>query len=196
VEFSTTEPNWFALHVRTHTEHQVAAILRSKGYEEFLPTSRSRNKRATHEKPLFPGYVFCRIVAKTQGLIVTTPGVIRIVSFGGKAAPIDPEEIRSIQLIMKSGAPAHASTGLQAGDRVRIEEGPLRGAVGTLISSQKQHRLAVSISIMMRTVIAEVEPQWVKSLSPWRPSISSGASYGLVPALPGIERNTMSLLRP
>jgi transcription antitermination factor NusG len=183
VAFSSMEAGWFALHVRTNTEHQVAAILRSKGYEEFLPTSNRQYKKAPQEKPLFPGYVFCRMVANTHGLIVTTPGVIRIVSFGGKPAPVDPEEIRSIQLIMKSGAPAHALTGLQAGDRVRIEEGPLRGAVGTLISSQKRHRLAVSMSIMMRTVIAEVEPHWVKSLSPWRPSGSSCASYSLVTQL-------------
>ncbi|HYR85886.1 MAG TPA: transcription termination/antitermination NusG family protein [Terriglobia bacterium] len=170
---SSTEPNWFALHVRTNTEHQVAAMLRSKGYEEFSPSTNSGKKRA-----LFPGYVFCRIVPNTQGLIVTTPGVIRIVSFGGKAAPIDPEEIHSIQLVVNSGAPSHASTGLQGGDLVRIEEGPLRGAVGTLISAQKQQRFAVSVTMMMRTVIAEVNPEWLKSISPWRRPVSSSASHG------------------
>jgi transcription antitermination factor NusG len=164
--------------VRIKTEHQVATILRSKGYEEFLPTSNSRKRRTTHDTPLFPGYLFCRIVPNAQGLIVSTPGVIRIVSFGGKAAPIDPEEIHSIQLVVKSGAPTQASPGFHPGELVRIEDGPLRGAVGTLISVRKPHRLAVSITMMMRTVIAEVDPQWLRSLSPWRPSVPASASCG------------------
>ena len=92
---------WFALQVRTRTEHQVATMLRAKGYEEFLPTHNVKNKKsASFPAPLFPGYVFCRINPNAHGLIVTTPGVIRIVEFGGKPAPVDPEELRSVQLIV------------------------------------------------------------------------------------------------
>jgi transcription antitermination factor NusG len=178
VTFAGTEPNWFALQVRTRTEHQVSEILRSKGYEEFLPVSSSRKKRATYDTPLFPGYVFCRIMPTSQGRIVTTPGVIRIVSFGGKPAVVDPEEIRSIQLVVSSGVPVFASRSLQIGDLVRIEEGPLRGAVGRLISVRARQRLAVSITMMMRTIIAEVEPEWLTSISPARPTVSP-AAYGV-----------------
>jgi transcription antitermination factor NusG len=154
---------WFALQVRTRTEHQVAAMLRFKGYEEFLPTHNVRKKSVLSPVPLFPGYVFCRINAHVYGLIVTTPGVIRVVEFGGKPAPIDPEEIRSIQLIVNSGVPISVWKGLNVGDKIRIEEGPLQGAVGVLASIRPK-RLLVSISMMMRTVVAEVDPEWVSSV--------------------------------
>jgi transcription antitermination factor NusG len=164
--FQSYEEKWFALQVRTRTEQRVATILRAKGYEEFLPTRSVKRRSASSQIPLFPGYVFCRINAHVYGLIVTTPGVIRIVEFGGRPAPIDPEEIRSIQLIVNSGAPTCVWKGLQPGDKVCIEDGPLRGAVGILNSILPKHRLLVSISMMMRTVVAEVDPEWVAAVRP------------------------------
>lgn len=157
---------WFALQVRTRMEHQVATMLRFKGYEEFLPTHNVRKKSVLSQVPLFPGYVFCRINSHTYGLIVTTPGVIRIVEFGGKPTPIDPEEISSLRLIVSSGVPLSVWKGLNVGDKVRIEEGPLRGAVGLLASIRPKGRLLVSISMMMRTVVAEVDPDWISSAGP------------------------------
>jgi len=160
------QSEWFALQVRTRAEHQVAMMLRAKGYEEFLPTHSVKKKRVSYDEPLFPGYVFCRVSTHVYGLIVTTPGVIRIVEFGGKPAPIDPEEIRSIQVITNSQAPLCVWKGLNVGDKVRVEEGPLQGVVGTLTSILSKQRLLVSIGMMMRTVVAEVDPEWVKVVSP------------------------------
>jgi transcription antitermination factor NusG len=161
---------WFALQVRTRTEHQVATILRAKGYEEFLPTHRIKKNCISCDAPLFPGYVFCKVNAPVYGLIVTTPGVIRVVEFGGKPAAIDPEEIRSIQAMTSSGAPVYVLKGLHIGDKVCIQEGPLQGVVGILTSILTKQRLLVSISMMMRTVIAEVDPEWVKTITPAVPS--------------------------
>jgi transcription antitermination factor NusG len=166
MSLSADRPNWFALQVRTNRERQVSQMLRSKGYEEFLPIGRGRNDSRSHAAPLFPGYVFCRIGPKVHGLIVTTPGVIRIVGFGGKPASIDPEEVRSIQLLVSSGAATCATWGLQVGSKVRVEEGPLRGVIGTLTCVHKKTRLLVSINLMMRTVIAEVCPEWVQAITP------------------------------
>jgi transcription antitermination factor NusG len=94
--------------------------------------------------------------------------VIRIVEFGGKPAPIDPNEIRTVQLLVNSGAPISAWHGLELGDKVYIEEGPLRGAVGILTSFRTKQRLTVSITLMMRTVSAEVDHEWVTCLTPLR----------------------------
>jgi len=169
---------WFALQVRTRTEHQVATMLRAKGYEEFLPTQNVKNKKsASFPAPLFPGYVFCRINPNVHGLIVTTPGVIRIVEFGGKPAPIDPEELRSVQLIVNSGVPTCVWQGLHLGDKVYIQEGPLQGAVGVLTSIRAKQRLVVSITMMMRTVAAEVDPEWVTALSPLPPRKPPASTY-------------------
>lgn len=167
------QQHWFALQVRTRAEHQVATILRSKGYEEFLPTRTVKKKQAHCNVPLFPGYVFCRLLPDTHGLIVTTPGVIRIVKFGDKPAVIDPEEIHSIQLVVMSGAPVTVIRGLTVGDKVRIENGPLRGTIGILSSMPSRQRLQVTIAMMMRTVVAEVQPEWVRAVAPHETTLAS-----------------------
>ena len=169
------QQQWFALQVRTRMEHQVATILRSKGYEEFLPTHTVKKQQGPCNVPLFPGYVFCRVPPDTYGLIVTTPGVIRIVKFGDKPAVIDPEEIRSIQLVLLSRAPLTVIRGLSVGDKVLIEDGPLRGAMGVLSSMRSHQRLQVSIAMMMGTVVAEVEPEWVRKVAPHAALASASA---------------------
>ena len=50
-----------------------------------------------------------------------------------------------------------------------IQEGPLQGAVGVLTSIRAKQRLVVSITMMMRTIAAEVDPEWVTALSPLPP---------------------------
>lgn len=176
-----TQGEWFALQVKARTEHQVATILRTKGYEEFLPTRGTTKKKVSTRLPLFPGYVFCRFSSDAHGPIVTTPGVIRIVQFGGKPAPIDPEEIRSVQLIVNSGVPISVWYGLQLGDSVYIQEGPLRGTVGVLTCVRSKQRLVVSITMMMRTVAAEIDPEWVKAIRSVRPPKSDAEQRSYYP---------------
>ena len=167
---------WFALQVKSRTEYQVANILRAKGYEDFLPARNAKKKGSSTQVPLFPGYVFCRMNLHAHGLVVTTPGVIRIVGFGGRPVPIDPDEIHSIQLIVKSGVPTCVLRGLHPGDRVCITEGPLQGAIGVLTSIRGQRRFVVSLEMMMRTVTVEVNPEWIDTLEPLPPRSHLGSS--------------------
>jgi hypothetical protein len=103
---------WFALQM----------MLRANGYEEFLPTCSVR-KNAFLTKHRFFQRTYSAVNANVYGLIVTTPRVIRIVEFGGKPAPIDPEEIHSIQVLTNSVSPLCGWKGLNVGDKVRVEEG-------------------------------------------------------------------------
>ncbi|HWG39069.1 MAG TPA: transcription termination/antitermination NusG family protein [Candidatus Acidoferrales bacterium] len=160
---SSYDAQWFAVQVKARAERNVASLLQAKGYEEFLPVTTARRAGRKCEIPLLPGYVFCRMNPNVQGLIVTTPGVIKIISFGGKPAPIDPEEIHSLQLIVKSNFPVVAHRPLQIGEKVRVEHGPLRGAVGVLLSMlHNKHRLVVCITMLMRAIAVEVDQDWVK----------------------------------
>jgi transcription antitermination factor NusG len=156
--------SWFALQVRIRMELRVSAMLRAKGYEEFLPLQ-SPGARSAAE-PLFAGYVFCRLVPEACGRFVTTPGVIRVVGFGGRPAPVDLDEIIALQMVDKAKWPISPCEGFHVGDKVVIEEGPLRGVSGVLSSVGDQHKLLISVQILMRTVAVEVRPEWVARLEP------------------------------
>ncbi len=85
----------------------VANILRTKGYDEFVPlvplrTSRARNARATKEgmRPLYQGYIFCRFDPAVRARIVTTSGILRIVGCGQRPLSLSQTEIDNIQTLV------------------------------------------------------------------------------------------------
>ncbi len=166
MNLSKFESQWFALQVRNRKEHVCAQILRSKGYEEFLPidvTARGdASRRATAQpRALFPGYVFCRLRANASGLIVTTPGVIRVVGYGGVPCPISEEEIENIQRLVSSGRPTWNWPYVPAGQRFRITRGPLRGVTGKFVRAKNAHTLIVSIDLLQRSAAVEVDVECV-----------------------------------
>jgi len=169
--------SWFALQVRVRMELKVSALLQAKGYEEFLPLRRCNSTRSAAE-PLFAGYVFCRFGPQAFGRFLTTPGVIRIVSFGGRPAPVDAEEIAALQMVDKARLLASPCEEFHIGNKVRIEQGPLRGVCGIVSSIRGQSRLLISIHILMRTVAVEVRPEWVSKLGGAQIAAPAGAGAG------------------
>ena len=149
---------WFALQVKPRYEFLAACSLRSKGFEELLPTYKSKrqwsDRRKVVELPLFPGYVFCRFNAQIRVPILTTPGVIRVV---GTNLTVSTAEIEAIQAIVARGIPASPCSYLKVGTRVEVIAGPLAGIRGILVSHSNQYRLILSVTLVQSSVSVEVE---------------------------------------
>jgi len=176
---------WFALQVKGNYENVVTAHLGGKGYEWFLPFYKSRTRWSDRWKeisrPLFPGYLFCRLDPLNRFPILSIPGVTCIVGAANKPVAIDEAEIIAIQTAVKSGLPSQPWTYLQIGRRVRIEHGPLCGLEGIVLSFKREHRLVLSVTLLQRSVAVGVEPNWVTAL----PEQSRGCT----------ERTSMSLVQ-
>src|SRR5271154_2910630 len=164
---------WFALQVRTRYEAGVADQLSRQGYEQFLPLYKLRKRWSDRIKevnsPLFPGYLFCRFNPQDRLPILKTPGVIQIVGFNNGPAAVDEAEIHSIQTLVAAGVPHQPWPFLAAGDRVRIESGPLLGLEGILIDVKRSHRLVLSVTLLQRSVAVEIDSALVAAVSPARP---------------------------
>jgi transcription antitermination factor NusG len=160
---------WFALHVRSRCEKAVSASLRSKGYEEFLPLYRSRNRWSDRVKdvdlPLFPGYVFCRFDPGRRLPILTTPGIVAIVGAGKTPEPVEPAELAAIQSLAQSGLPAIPWPYLKTGERVRIEHGALEGCEGILTAVKKELRVVLSVTLLQRSVAVEIDRDFIRPVS-------------------------------
>jgi len=163
--------------------------LAGKGYEWFLPLRKSRRRWSDRikeiEQPLFPGYVFCRFDPLARLPILITPGVIGIVGIGKTPIPIEDSEILSIQTIVKSGLPSQPWPFLQIGERVRIDSGPLEGLEGILLQSKANHRLVVSVTLLQRSVAAEIDSACVSRVLHRQykrgDRIGAGTEFGPVP---------------
>ncbi len=121
---------WFAVRVKPRTEHVVADALAGKGYEAFLPLHTERRRWSdrvkTMQVPLFAGYVFCRFDVQRRLPILTTPGVLHVVSTGQMPQPIDDEEMASLRVLVASGLPVEPWPFHYVGQRIRIIGGPWR----------------------------------------------------------------------
>src|SRR5690348_8614342 len=143
---------WFALRLRSNFEKTTARLLESRGYEVFLPTYRARTRRLDRIKeiqaPLFAGYVFCRIDINHRLPVLTTPGVVGIVSLGKIPEPIADREIAAVRAIAESRLLSQPWPFLQTGDRIVVESGPLAGTEGILTCIKGEYRLVATISLL------------------------------------------------
>src|SRR5262245_16971358 len=123
-----TSQKWFALRVKSRCEKVVATLVEHKGYEGFLPLYQSRRRWSDRLKsvefPLFPGYVFCRLQPDQRLPLLTIPGVLHFVGIGKTPVPIENDEVAAVQAAVRSGLSAEPWPFLEAGQRVRLEDGP------------------------------------------------------------------------
>ena len=151
---------WYALTVRHQHERTAKAALQSKRLDTLVPSYEVRNRWSDRDKaltlPLFSGYVFCRFDNADRVTVLNTPGVRGIVGFGGRAAAIDAREIEAIERMSASGVALSPWPYLKPGDAVRVERGPLRGMMGTLIREKDKCRLVIGVELLQRSIAAEV----------------------------------------
>lgn len=161
----TLKKSWFALWVRPKHEKKVSQILSQKGIEQLLPLYRARRQWSDRNKevdlPLFPGYVFSQFDPTVRVPILNTPGVIDIVRMGSNLASVADDEIIALQALMRAGLPCQPWPYLETGQTVSIENGPFAGLTGTVIKIKKVPRLVLSVTLLHRSVLVEIDRDWV-----------------------------------
>jgi transcription termination/antitermination protein NusG len=170
MNLSKLGPCWYALQTKVKHEHIAAAILKNKGYEEFLPlchqspSVRDREEQLRREelRPLYPGYIFCRFNPNAQGRIVTTPGVVRILGYGTSPAVVSEIEIENIRKILASNLTFNSCAYLNIGQRVRLVSGPLKGVEGILARFKGHFKVVVSVHVLQRSSEVEVKLDWIQ----------------------------------
>lgn len=94
---SLADIRWYAAYTAARHEKKVAAELKYRNLESYLPlygsVRRWKDRRVQLELPLFPSYIFVRIPLAERLRVLQVPGVVRIVGFGGSAIPITDREI-------------------------------------------------------------------------------------------------------
>ena len=163
-------PNWYALFTRHQHEKAVATALSNKGHEIYVPLYRSVRRWQGRAKyvalPLFPCYAFIREGMDRPLQILTTPGVLQIVGYGGRPATISLAQLDAVRQIVESGLSVETHAYLQCGDRVRIKSGPLVGLEGILARKKDSVRLVVSLDMLGRSAAVEVDVLNVERIGP------------------------------
>jgi transcriptional antiterminator NusG len=159
---------WFAIWTRSRHEQVVRQQLEQKRIEAFLPTvtrwSRWKDRRKKVDWPLFPGYCFARFDPVDALAVLTCTGVVSIVSFEGKPAPIPAVEVDSIRVLVGSELQFDPCPLLHEGELVEVAHGPLKGVVGRLVRKDASRaRLVLSVDLIGQAVSVDVDASDVKA---------------------------------
>jgi transcription antitermination factor NusG len=147
--------NWYAIYTNPRAEKKAHAELVGKGIDSYLPLQRTlrqwSDRKKWVEEPLFRSYLFVYIDQRRYFDVLNTPGVVRYISFEGKAVPVPQKQIDAIRYYLsdtESLTDSHALPELAPGSTVEIIRGPLKGLTGQLVDHLGHKRVRIEIDAL------------------------------------------------
>jgi transcription antitermination factor NusG len=154
---------WYAVLTRSRQEKIAASMLDYLAVANFLPLTTQERRWSDRKQmisvPLFPGYLFVRVVRSSEILlrVLKVPGVVDFVRNRNGPMAIPEREIENVQAVLSNDVGCSPHPFLKAGDRVRVVRGALAGVEGTLIRSGSQAKLVISVEMIQRSVAVNVD---------------------------------------
>jgi transcription antitermination factor NusG len=157
---------WNAVYVRPSFERIVSLHLGKQRLEHFLPiqqsTVHSHPQTKKVERPLFPGYLFCRCSAAERRSMYAIPGVLSVLSC---TASVEADEIEALYRVVHFGLKYEPRPSIPRGVSVTVEDGLLRGVSGVMSpTANKKRFLIIPIELIARLVAVEIEQGWTLSV--------------------------------
>jgi transcription antitermination factor NusG len=137
VESSATQPSlselaWYVAHTRPRCEKKLADYGERYGLPTTLPCYRAvhkyRGKVVTFHKPLFPSYVFFRLLPHQRQKVYQSDYVANLLNVPDQET-FD-RQLADILLSLETDLEVRLAPQINAGCRVKIKSGPLRGIEG------------------------------------------------------------------
>lgn len=159
-----TTGSWYVVFTKPRQEARAQEQLERQGFEIYAPRyPRLKPGSMTASiEPMFPRYLFLRPTHLEQSLAVvrSTLGVSNLVRFGLDPARVRAEVVEKIRALEaeQMAQPLASQYPYQAGDRVRIEAGPLQGLEG-LVEAVAEKRVMVLMSFLGRESSVTIAPE-------------------------------------
>ena len=148
------------------------ANLQRQGFESYLPLIRNRRKRYGRYRhvieAMFPRYLFIYLDDRTDnwGPIRSTIGVVNLVRFGDRAGRV-PDDLVTM-LKAREGDKGYLEPEvlqLQAGDSVRICEGPMSGYEGIFHCRSGKQRVTLLLQIAGQLAKVQIDRDHIELVS-------------------------------
>jgi transcriptional antiterminator RfaH len=145
---------WAVVQTESSREHVAAEQLVRCGFEVYLPRIRERRGRIIRIAPLFPCYLFCRIVDRWH-TIDTTIAVLHVLRFGEHPSRLRDGVVEELQARERGGL-IKLPKRFKVGDPVRILRGTFRDFVGLYDGASGEERARVLLEMLGRKVAVEL----------------------------------------
>jgi transcription antitermination factor NusG len=132
VQPSLDLPPWFVAHTRPRREKKLAEYCEREGISVTLPVYKSvkkyRGKTAVFHKPLFPNYLFLRLLTAQRQVVYQSDHVANLLEVLDQ--PLFEQQLGDILTALDTELEIFLAPQIIAGARVKIKSGPLRGIEG------------------------------------------------------------------
>lgn len=146
--------NWYVIYVMGGKENTIVEYLKKdENLDAFCPQveviHRKQGRSYIVNKPMFPSYIFIKTSLKMsefQDIFkqkrYEKSGMIKDLQYGDDIPALHDSEIVWIERLLDNEAIVRKSTGMIEGDRVIIENGPLKGYESYIIHIDRHKRKA------------------------------------------------------
>ena len=123
---------WYVAHTRPRCEKKIADFCQREGFHVTLPLFKSLKKYpgkiVTFEKPLFPNYVFLRLLPPQRKKVFQSDYVANLLDVPDQKT--FQEQLDAILVALETDYEICVRPHISAGKKVKITTGPLRGMEG------------------------------------------------------------------
>ena len=161
--------NWYAVYTRPRFEKQVLKGLVDQGIEGYLPLIKTMRQWSDRKKmvevPLFSSYVFVHINRSSYDQVLQTHGVVKYITFEGKAATIPSDQIDNLKIIIDSNEKVETTwESRRKGDQVIVTAGSLKGLKGELITEGNRKKVMIRIQGIDQNLTVEVHSSLIEAI--------------------------------
>jgi transcription termination/antitermination protein NusG len=161
---------WFAAYTMSRHEKSIAAQCERIGIEHFLPLyvvhKKWKNRiRVDVQLPLFPNYIFVRLLPGTHVALLRVPGVLTMVGNATGSVPVPAADMDALRQFVRCKAfLPHAY--VHSGDAVRIHRGPLKGLTGVVLRRNNGLRFVVTLDLIGKSVAVDLDASEFERFAP------------------------------
>ena len=164
--------DWYAIQTYSGSEQSVKRAIKnlfresnmqSRLQEIVVPTEdiieMKNSKKRVVERSLYPGYVFIKVDLDTKlwHMIQSLPRVGRFIGESKKPTPLTESDIKNILEKVENRAAPKPKIFFDAGEVVRIVEGPFANFTGIVEEYDMEHeKLKLNVSIFGRNTPVEI----------------------------------------
>ena len=159
---------WYVVHTYSGHENKVKANIeklvenremQDTIFEVRVPVEEvaevKNGKKKIKERKMFPSYVIIKMIMTDESwyLVRNTRGVTGFVGPGSKPVPLTDEEVKALGVVERL-----PSIELEAGDTIKVKEGPFEDFIGTVESiSQEKRKIKAFVSMFGRETLIELD---------------------------------------
>ena len=157
---NTDSQRWYVAYTLPRHEKAVAQRLGTQNIASYLPLYSEvrhwKHRKIEVELPLFPGYVFVRMLLADKCRILSRPGIVRLLTVNGNMAVFPDEEMLNLQSSLARWN-AKPYPFLISGKRIRVKSGPFAGLDGTIVRRNGKRKLIVTLDLIHSSMLLDLD---------------------------------------